>query len=146
MKDHLRKTSKKIASLMLALVMTISMFSLVMAEEAVGETAKEAVVEIQTEEAAVVQNEEAVAETDVVSEPVSQLQEEIAAEEPEAVAKEADDVVLTAEDIVNGDQLPEAVIENLGKEPADGAPVVKGDYTVTRYPNRVVRVEFYSKR
>lgn len=138
MKDHLHKTSKRMASLLLAAVMTVSMFSPVMAEEAVGETAKEAVVEIQTEEAAAVQNEEAVAETDVVSEPVSQLQEEKAGEESEAVAKEADDVVLTAEDIVNGDQLPEAVIENLGKEPTDGAPVVKGDYTVTRYPNRVV--------
>ncbi len=137
MKDHLHKTSKRMASLLLAAVMTVSMFSPVMAEEAVGETAKEAVVETQTEEAAAVQNEEAVAETDEVSEPVSQLQEEIAAEEPEAVAKEADDVVLTAEDIVNGDVAPEVVLENLKETGVDMA-IPESEFTVTRYPARVV--------
>ena len=136
MKDHLHKTSKRMASLLLAAVMTVSMFSPVMAEEAVGETAKEAVVEIQTEEAAVVQNEEAVAEPGTVSGPATQLQDEKADEVPEAVAEE-DGVVLATEDIVNGDVAPEVVLENLKETGVDMA-IPESEFTVTRYPARVV--------
>ena len=130
-KDHMRKTPKIIVSLMLTAAMTVSMFSAVMAEETV---------DVQTGDVQVVETNEPVAEEPaVVSEPENEQQDKpLAAESEEVIVKDEDAGRYTAEDISNGDQLPEVVLEHLGNETVDLASVSQDEYTIVRHPERVV--------
>ncbi|MBO4904897.1 MAG: hypothetical protein J5367_06710, partial [Lachnospiraceae bacterium] len=108
-KNHLRKTPKSMISILLAAIMTVSMFSTVMAEETV------------TDEAVVTQEDLPVA---------AEAEEVVVTEEDEAPK-------LTAEDIVNGGMSPDVVVESLEEVCDNAEPISKDDYTITRYGSRV---------